>query len=125
MIPLEGCTSKIWRYFGFPGKDGQLLEKDKRKHNEVTCRVCSKKFKYCGNTSNMRLRLNTFHPNYFVMTEKEESKANSSSLKRKVASKLHHNEAMDTGLTGMQQKLPAMFEAQKLLTRNNLKWKTY
>ena len=37
LIPLEGCTSKIWRYFRFPGKDGQFLEKDKRKCNEVKC----------------------------------------------------------------------------------------
>ena len=39
LIPLEGCTSKIWKYFGFPGKDGQYLERDKRKRNEVTCCV--------------------------------------------------------------------------------------
>ena len=81
LILLEGCTSKIWRYFGFPGKDGQLLEKDERKRNEVTCRVCSKRFKYCGNTSNMRLHLNTVHPNDFSTMEKEESKADSSSSK--------------------------------------------
>ena len=36
LIPLEGFTSKIWRYFGFPGKDGQFVERDKRKRNEVT-----------------------------------------------------------------------------------------
>ena len=123
LIPLEGCTSKIWRYFGFPGKDRQFLEKDKRKRNEVTCRVCSKRFKYCGNTSNMRLHLNTVHPNDFATMEKEESEADSSSSKRKAASKSQHSEAMDTGLLGTQQKLPAMFEAQKPLTRDNPKWK--
>ena len=27
LILLEGCSSKIWKYFGFPGKDGQYLER--------------------------------------------------------------------------------------------------
>ena len=27
LIPLEGCSSKIWKYFGFPGKDGQYIER--------------------------------------------------------------------------------------------------
>ena len=55
--------------------------------------------------------------------EKEESKADLSSSKQKAASKSQHSEAMDIGLTGTQQKLPAMFETQKPLTRDNLKWK--
>ena len=31
LIPLEGASSKIWKYFGFPGKDGQYTERDKQK----------------------------------------------------------------------------------------------
>ena len=50
LIPLEGFTSKIWR---FPGKNGQFVESDKRKRNEVTFRVCNKRFKYYGNISNI------------------------------------------------------------------------
>jgi len=71
LIPLDRCISKIWKYFGFPEKDGQYLERDKWKHNEVTCCVCSKQFKYCGNTSNMRLHLSATHPNDFASMEKE------------------------------------------------------
>ena len=37
LIPQQGCTSKIWRYFGFPRKDRQFLEKGKRKRNKVIC----------------------------------------------------------------------------------------
>ena len=29
LIPLEGASSKIWKYLGFPGKDGQCTERDK------------------------------------------------------------------------------------------------
>ena len=75
LIPLERCTSKIWKYFGFPGKDGQYLERDKRKCNEVACCVCSKRFKYCGNMPNMRLHLSTMHPSDFASMEKEEKEA--------------------------------------------------
>ena len=35
LLPLEGAISGIWRFFGFPAKDGQIVEKDK-KRNEVT-----------------------------------------------------------------------------------------
>ena len=31
LVPLEGASSKTWKYFGFPGKDGQYIERDKRK----------------------------------------------------------------------------------------------
>ena len=24
LIPLEGCSSKIWKFFEFPGKDGGI-----------------------------------------------------------------------------------------------------
>jgi len=117
LIPLEGCTSKIWKYFGFPGKDRQFGEgQDKRKCNEVTCCVCSKQFKYCGNTSNMQLHLSTAHPSDFASMEKEACL----NLSKKGASKSSHSEAMDTGV---QQQLPAMSEAQKPLTKNNPRWK--
>ena len=29
IIPLEGASFKIWKYFDFPGKDGQFTERDK------------------------------------------------------------------------------------------------
>ena len=31
----EASTSPVWKYFGFPSKDGQIIEQDKRK--EVKC----------------------------------------------------------------------------------------
>ena len=34
-MPLEASTSPVWKYFGFPSKDGQIIEQDKRK--EVRC----------------------------------------------------------------------------------------
>ena len=57
--------------------DREYIEKDKRKRNKVTCAVCSKRFKDCGNTSNMRLHLSNAHPNDFALMEKEEIEASS------------------------------------------------
>ena len=71
LIPLEGASRKISKYFGFPGKDGQYIERDKRKRNEVTCGRCKKRFKYTGNTSNMRSHLSAVHPSDFAVMEKE------------------------------------------------------
>ena len=55
--------------------------------------------------------------------EKEENEAGSTSSKKKAASKSSHSEAMDTGQTEAQQKLPAMFEALKPLNKSNPRWK--
>ena len=71
----------------------------------------------------MRLHLNTAHPSDFASMEKEENEAGSTSLKKKAASKSSHSEAMDTGQTEAQQKLPAMFEALKPLNKSDPRWK--
>ena len=69
----------------------------------------------------MCLHLSSAHPAEFASMEKEENEACSSLLKRKGASKSSRSEAMDTG--GVQQQLPAMFEAQKPIAKNNPRWK--
>ena len=52
LLPLEGAISGIWRFFGFPAKDGQFVEKDK-KRNEVACKLCFQVLKYASNTTNI------------------------------------------------------------------------
>ena len=65
LLPLAGAISGIWRFFGFPAKDGQLMEKDKKKRNEVTCKV----LKYASNTANMRFHLQTHHHREYAEME--------------------------------------------------------
>ena len=31
LVPLESSTSPIWKFFGFPSRDGKVLESDKKK----------------------------------------------------------------------------------------------
>ena len=47
-LPLESSSSAIWRYFGFPTRDGSILEANKCKHKKVMPKVCLKCFRYYG-----------------------------------------------------------------------------
>ena len=103
LIPLEGCSNKIWKYFGFPSKDGQYIERDKRKQNEVTCGRCWKRFKYNGNTLNMRSHLSSLHPSDFTAMEIEEKEADSGKRPRAVTT-------IKSKSTPVENQLPAFFE---------------
>lgn len=53
LLPLEGATSGVWKYFGFPSKDGKCVEPDKKKRASVR--------KSFGNTTNLRYHLEHSH----------------------------------------------------------------
>ena len=36
LLPLDRATSGVWRYFGFPSKDGKFLEPDKKTRNMIS-----------------------------------------------------------------------------------------
>ena len=61
LLPLEGATSGVWRYFGFPSKEGKFVEPDKNKRTSVHCKLCTKVLKYAGNTTNLRYHLEHSH----------------------------------------------------------------
>lgn len=65
LLPLEGSKSSVWKHFGFPFKDGQIIEKDKKKRKDVTCRLCFRAIKYSGNTTNLRFHLKEHHRSVF------------------------------------------------------------
>ena len=31
LLPLENSTSPVWKFFGFPSRDGKIIESDKKK----------------------------------------------------------------------------------------------
>ena len=78
LLPLEVAISGIMRFFGFPAKDGQFVEKDKKKRNEVTCKLCFQVLKYASNTTNMRFQLQTHHREYAAMESQERARPASS-----------------------------------------------
>ena len=60
LLLLEGATSSVWKFFGFPGKDGKFFEADK-KRKRVYCKLCSRSYSYVGNTTNMWQHLEECH----------------------------------------------------------------
>ena len=73
LLPLDRAIGSIFGTFDFPVKDGQIVEKYKRKRNEVTCKLCSHVLKYALNTTNMWFHLQTHHHReYAAMEHKKE-----------------------------------------------------
>ena len=61
LLPLQGSKSSVWRYFGFLAREGQFVEKDKKKRQHVYCKVCRKQLSYVGNTTNLTVHLKNHH----------------------------------------------------------------
>ena len=45
VLPLEGSKSVVWKHFGFPAKDGHIIE-EKKERKDVVCTLCFKAIKY-------------------------------------------------------------------------------
>ena len=117
LLPLEGCSSKIWKYFGFPAKDSQYIERDKRKRNEVTCGRCKKRFKYNGSTSNMRSHLSALHPSDFAAMEREEKEDTSDASRNRPRVQT----SIKSKSIPVENQLPALFEARQPLPKGHSK----
>ena len=52
LLPLEHSTGVVWKFFGFPSRDGKIIETDKKKRRRVYCKLCRRNYSYVGNTSN-------------------------------------------------------------------------
>ena len=65
LLPLEHSTSVVWKFFGFPSRDGKIIETDKKKRRRVYCKLCRRNYSYVGNTSNMWQHLEESHVEEF------------------------------------------------------------
>ena len=61
LLPLPGSKSMFWGFSGFPAKDGQFIEKDKKKRKEVICKTCKREFAYTRSTTNLISHLRNNH----------------------------------------------------------------
>ena len=109
-LPLEGCSSAVWKFFGFPARNGKIIEPDKKKRKEVHRRVCGceKVLKYSGNTSNMLFHLEHCHPSIYAEIQASRSTAASSTAK---------------GSTSRQLTLKATVASSSPISRSSLRWK--
>jgi len=89
LLPLPASKSKsaIWGFFGFPAKDGQFIEKEKKKRNEVICKKCKKRFTYTGSTTNLISHLRYNHPtDYTTFVEQQQQQQGSQSASKQPSS---------------------------------------
>ena len=69
-------------YFGFPAKDGKILEANKKKRDVVRC---GKRVKYNGNTTNLRVHIRDTHSKVYrdlLQSEKEKTAASKARAER-------------------------------------------
>ena len=60
-LPLEKAKGQVWKYFGFPARSGEFIQKDKHLRKEVFCKLCQQSLSYKGNTTNMIVHLRYRH----------------------------------------------------------------
>ena len=66
LLPLEGVVSAVWKYFGFPARNGKFLESDKKKRKQVHCKICRRVFSYVHNTTNLWQHLQESYPVEYI-----------------------------------------------------------
>ena len=64
LLPLEGSSSAVWKYFGFPAINGKIVI-EKKERDKVHCKLCSRVIKYSGSTTNLRFHLKEHHRSVF------------------------------------------------------------
>ena len=113
LLPLEGCSSVVWKYFGFPSRDGKFLELDKKKRTSVHCKICAKVLKYTGNTTNLRYHIQHNHRSEYKNMLEAEAPEKEAARKR----------AADTVLGDKRQRLIGdCIEMQSPIVRSSPLW---
>ena len=112
LLPLEGATSAVWSHFGFPARNGKILESDRKKRQFVHCKLCPKRIKYSGNTTNMRSHLwDTHRREHSALLQEEEAK-------RKLMPQRGSKEVLESG----QLSIAEGFTRGQPLDRSSPRW---
>ena len=106
-LPLEKSKSPVWAYFGFPACDGEFFEKDKKKRQDVHCKLCRQVLSYKGNTTNMMVHLWYKHKN-----EHEQ-----------VTAKYSSGSSESSSDCSRQQSITDSFKQLETLKRSSSRWK--
>lgn len=118
LLPLEHSTSVVWKFFGFPSRDGKIIETDKKKRRQVYCKLCQCDYSYVGNTSNMWQHLEESHVEEFRKA-KEEAKE---SARSSAAESPSNREKSDADVS-MEPTLPQVLQAKNPYPRTSTWWK--
>ena len=107
-LPLEKAKSPVWKYFGFPAREGKFLEPDKKKRQTVHCVLCKQSLSYKGNTTNLIVHLQYNHKVEYA----------------NISSKIATNSRMSEPSTPGQRSIAEAFENLTPLPRNSKRWQT-
>ena len=108
-LPLEKAKSPVWRFFGFPARDGKFLESNKKKRQSVYCKLCKQVLSYKGNTTNMLVHLQYYHKGEYS----------------DISSKTTVNAGrMSTQLQEGQRSITEAFEQLSPIPRSSSRWKS-
>ena len=118
LLPLENSKSVVWKFFGFPSRDGKMMESDKKKRKRVFCKLCKRDYSYVGNTTDLWQHLEEGHINEFRQAKEEAKKDNESNLSSD-KSNAHplHNES------GNQPTLSEVMSRKQPYPRNSARFK--
>jgi len=113
-LPLEKAKSPVWEHFGFKVKDGQFVEKGKKKRTMMYCTLCKNPLSYKGNTMNMMVHLRNH-----CKTEFEE-------VTKKIEAQEKEKATTSSGATLQpgQCTIEHSFELTSPISKSSAKWKT-
>ena len=78
LLPLKSSTSPVWKFFGFPSRDGNVLESDKKKQKRLFCKLCECDYSFVGNTTNLWQHLEESHIEEYRQGKEEAKQASES-----------------------------------------------
>ena len=78
LLPLENSTSPVWKFFGFPGRDGKMIKSDKKKRKHVFCKLCKHDCSYMGNTTDLWQHMEESHIEEYRQAKEEAKQVNES-----------------------------------------------
>ena len=78
LLPLEGNKSQVWKHFGFPAKNREIIGKKNDRKN-VTCKLWFITIKFSGNTTNLQFHLKEHYKSAYESLPADKSSKQSTS----------------------------------------------
>ena len=120
LLPLENSTSLVWKFFGFPSRDGKMVERDKKKRKRVFCKLCKRDYSYVGNTTNLWQHLEESHIEEYRQAKEEAKQVNES--ESRTGSSSNAGNAQEASQTG-QPTISEVLSRKQPYPRNSARLK--
>ena len=114
----------VWKFFGFPSRDGKMIESDKKKRKHVFCKLCKCDYSYVGNTMNLWQHMEDSHIEEYRQAKEEakqvtESESRTGSSSDTGSTQEAASQSQPTINEVLSQKQPYPRNSTRLKTLNN------